>query len=280
MTLIGCDYLQELREKNTAKSQTPVARVRDKVLYKKDLRGLVPNHTSEEDSTNIVNRYIEQWATKQLMLAIAEENTDLDEAEVTRRIEDYKYDLLVYAYEKKFVEENLDTVVTKAQIEAYYQENQANFELRQNIVKGLIVEMPNEARKINNIKRWMSQKVTAKNLDNIRERVYQEGGTHHLIDSAWIDFEDLIADTPFIFELTNRIRAVKSKQLMETSDSLNTYLLRVLEYKLSSDISPISFVEDQIRDIIINKRKIELRKKHEFEVVSEAKKNEEYEVFK
>ncbi|MGB0525471.1 MAG: peptidyl-prolyl cis-trans isomerase [Flammeovirgaceae bacterium] len=280
IVLCGCDYLQSLREKNEAKNQVPVARVYDKTLYQKDLKGLVPYHTSPEDSANMVNRYVDQWAKKQLMLTVAEKNTDLDEAEVTKRVEDYKYDLLVYAYEKKYIEEHLDTVVTAEQINDYYLANKDNFELRQNIVKGLFVRIPNDARKVKAVKRWMSRTPVQKSLDDIREYAYQFGGSHHLVDSVWIDFEDLIADTPFIEELTNRIQAVKSKQLLETSDSLHTYYLRVLEYKLTSEISPLSFVVEQIRDLIINKRKIELRRKHEKEIMSEAKKNQEYEIYK
>lgn len=280
MLLAGCDYLQELREKNQTKNQTPIARVYDKMLYKEDIKGLITNQTITEDSADIVNRYVDSWVKRQLLLHAAETNTTLDEAEVNRRVEEYRYDLLVYAYERRYIEEHLDTAVSAERIQSYYQENKDNFQLRQNIVKGVLVKVSSDARRLNGLKRWMSREPITKNLDDIKEYALQIGGLHHLTDTVWADFEDVIANTPFITELTNRIQAVKSKRLLETSDENYTYFLRVLDYKLSSDVSPLSFVEDQIRDIIVNKRKMELRRKHEKEIKLQAEKNKEYEVYK
>lgn len=278
--LSGCEYLQGLRNQNNTKDQKVIARVHDKILYEKDLKGITQGRLTSEDSANITSRFVDLWIKKQLMLHVAEENTEFDEEEINRRVEDYKYDLLVYAYEKNYIEGHLDTVVTEEQIQEYYLNNKDNFELRQNIVKGIFVKVPNGSRRMNSLKRWMSRGQLTKNLEDIREYAYGVGGSHHLTDSVWVDFEELIAHTPFMTELTNRMRAVKSNQLLETSDSLYTYYLRVLDFKLLSDTSPLGFVKDQIRDIIINKRKVELRKKHESEIWSKAEKNKEYEIFK
>jgi len=276
--LFSCDYLQSLREKD-APVEEPIARVYNKMLYPKDLKGIVPVRTNAEDSSNMVQRFVDAWVKKQMMQHVAEQNTDLDQAEITRRMEDYKYDLLVYAYEKQLIQQKLDTVVTKAQILEYYEENKANFELRQNIVKGFFLKVPKDARRVVVLKRWLANSDISKNIDEIREYAVNSSSSYHLGDSSWIDFDDLIINTPFTTELPNKIQTLRNQKFLETSDDTYLYFVRILEYKISSETSPLEFVKEQIADIILNKRRIELRKKHEDEILKQAKQDDNYEIF-
>ena len=277
--LWSCDYIKQFNKQEEVQQAAPIARVHDKKLYPDDLKGLVPENASKEDSTSRVERFVDAWIKKQLMMHVAEENTTLDEAEINRRIEDYKYDLLVYAYEKQFVAENLDTLVTGAQIEAYYEENKSNFELRQNIVKGVFLTVPKDARKVNALKKWMQANPVDKQLEKIKDYALSSATAYHINDSVWIEFDDLIINTPFVSELPNKIQTLKRQKFLETDDEDNYYFIRILSYKLDSDTSPIEFVQDQIKDIILNKRRMELRKAHEKSILEQAKNDNSYEVY-
>jgi predicted house-cleaning noncanonical NTP pyrophosphatase (MazG superfamily) len=54
----------------------------------------------------------------------------------------------------------------------------------------------------------------------------------------------------------------------------------VAKYRISDNISPLEFVRDDIRNIILNKRKVELAKRLEDEVYNKAVSEKEFEVFK
>jgi hypothetical protein len=278
--LAGCDYLSQLRKSGNADEAVavPVARVHDKFLYQSDLTGLVPPRTLAKDSAALVQRYVDSWIRKQLLMHEAAERINMDEAEINRRMEDYRYDLIVYAYEKQFLEENLDTAITEAQIKQYYDEHQGNFELRQNIVQACYVKVSNQAQRLGLLRQWMQ--AGRPQMEQIREYAYGFASNYHLQDTLWVDFDDLVLGTPFSEELENKkVATLKNSRFLETSDSAFHYMLRVIDYKLSSEISPLEFVREQIRDILINKRRVELRRDHERDILNRAEKNEDYEIF-
>ena len=72
---------------------------------------------------------------------------------------------------------------------------------------------------------------------------------------------------------------MKGKKSIQESDSLHVYLLKILKYKISDETSPLEFVRDRIKDIIINKRKVELIKTLEDGIYKQAEKNKDFEIF-
>jgi hypothetical protein len=56
--------------------------------------------------------------------------------------------------------------------------------------------------------------------------------------------------------------------------------LKVDRYRISDNVSPIEFVKDDIRNLILNKRKVDLAKQLEEEVYNEAKKDDDFEIYK
>ena len=56
----------------------------------------------------------------------------------------------------------------------------------------------------------------------------------------------------------DELNYIKSKQVKEWSDSTGTYFVRFIDHKVKSDISPIEFAKDEIKAILLNKRKLVL----------------------
>jgi len=80
--------------------------------------------------------------------------------------------------------------------------------------------------------------------------------------------------------LENKIQFLRTTRYAEETDSLYLYLLKIDEYKISEEISPLEFVRSDIRNIILNKRKVELAKSLENEVFQNAKENEDYKIYR
>ena len=101
---------------------------------------------------------------------------------------------------------------------------------------------------------------------------------YQLPDSSWLEFDKLTADSP-LAEIPNKIQFLRSYSYYETSDQNFLYFLKVDAYKISDNVSPIEFVEEDIKNIILNKRKVELAKKLEDEVYENGAKRKDFEVF-
>mgnify|MGYP006344363465 FL=1 len=118
-----------------------VARVGSYVLYERDLRSLIPLGTSKEDSIQMVQQYINSWAVQNLKQIQAEQELSSEEKDITAEIEEFKKTLLAYRYEKLYVEQRLDTLITEKECEDYYRENLHYFISSTPIFKARVIKI-------------------------------------------------------------------------------------------------------------------------------------------
>src|SRR6185436_4289804 len=112
----------------------------------------VSEGTSKEDSTVRIEAYVNSWIRKQLLIQEAARKIDINEADVERKILDYRFSLIAYEYQSYYVKQHLDTVISSDQIEQYYKNNIDNFILKQNIVQATFIKVPKTAPRTNKIK--------------------------------------------------------------------------------------------------------------------------------
>ena len=273
-TLLSCGLFDENKDANTK----PVARVHNVYLYQKDLLGITEGVKNPKDSTDIAQRYIDSWIKKQLLVHEAENNMDIDMNDIDKRVQEYKYQLLIYSHQRNFMEKNLDTLVTQDQIQAYYKENQRNFELKQNIIKGILLKVPKTATKLDELRGWLRSN-SEDASEQVKSYAYSFADMRTISDTTWIDFEEIIAGTPLVNN-PNRIQLLGKNKNLEVADEDFFYFLKILDYKIADQISPLVYLRNQIIDIILNKRKIDLQDRYEDEIINKAEKEKSIEIFK
>jgi hypothetical protein len=91
-------------------------------------------------------------------------------------------------------------------------------------------------------------------------------------------FDELVRNSP-IAEIPNKVQFLKTNPYYETEDDNYLYFLKVDEYRISDNVSPLEFVRDEISNIILNKRKVELAKKLEDEVYNNALEQNDFEIY-
>lgn len=279
LLLSGCDLIQFKKETATQDPQrVPVARVNRAFLYKDELAGIVPVGATKEDSTVRMEAYINSWIRKQLLLQEAARKIDINEAEVERKILDYRYSLIAYEYQAFYIKQNLDTAINAPEIEQYYKDNLDNFILKQNIVRATFIKVPKTAPRTNKIKDLIFS-TKEKDQDELKSYCLSFSTAYHLVDSTWMVFDELVKNSPLV-EIPNKIQFLKANPYYETSDDAYLYFLRVKEYRISDNISPLEFVRDDIRTIILNKRKVALAKQLEDEIYNTAILEKEFEIIK
>ena len=118
LTLLAC-------QNSNGNGDKAVATVYNKTLYQSDLQSVMYEGISANDSIVKAKAFIDNWIRRQLLIHQAESNIDKSELDFSRQIEDYRNSLIIYKYETLLIEQNLDTVVTDAEIAKYIEDNSA-----------------------------------------------------------------------------------------------------------------------------------------------------------
>jgi len=255
-----------------------VARASGVYLYRDELVGITPPGTAPEDSSARAEAYVNSWIRKQLLIQEAARKIDINEAEVERKILDYRFSIIAYEYQTFYVKQNLDTAIANEEIDRYYKDNIDNFILKQNIVKATFLKVPKNAPRTGKIKELIFSK-REKDIKELKSYCLSFSSAYHISDSSWMVFDELVQNSP-LTEIPNKIQFLKTRPFYETSDEGFLYFFKVDEYRISDNTSPLEFVKEDIRNIILNKRKVELAKQLEDEVYNYAVEKKEFEVFK
>lgn len=279
MSLSSCDLIKMKNDQSgSTEVRQPVARANDAFLYRDELIGITPPGTSPVDSAARTEAYVNSWVRKQLLIQEASRKIDINEAEVERKILDYRFSIIAYEYQTFYVKQNLNASIDDEEIDRYYKENIDNFILKQNIVKATFLKVPKNAPRTNKIKELIFSK-REKEIKELKSYCLSFSAAYHISDSTWMAFDELVQNSP-LTEIPNKIQFLKARPYYETSDEGFLYFFKVDEYRISDNTSPLEFVKEDIRNIILNKRKVELAKQLEDEVYNYAVEKNEFEIFK
>jgi len=238
---------------------------------------VVPEGTSKNDSLEITAAYINNWVRQELLLKRAEDNLEESNRDFSKRIEQYRNSLIIYAYESELVKQKLDTAVSMAEIEEYYQKNQSNFRLRENIVLASYVIINRNSPIAAKVKSLLLS-----NRDEDKEKLQtlcQENGVEYLInDGTWMSFAELDKKIPL--SVDDQDEFLRKNKYFEVKDSTTMYYIAISAYKSKESISALNFETENIRIILLNKRKATLLQHMEDDLISEAIKEKKYEIFK
>ena len=253
-----------------------VAECYNEKLYADELEGLVPHDASKLDSLAQVNAFIDSWIRRQLLVHQAELNLPPDGADLARRLQDYRNSLVIYAYETRLVEQYLDTVVDQEEIEVYYEEHKENFQLKSTMVKAAYVTLEANSKQEKEFKQLMSQRDTL-DLSQLNTLATRHATSSFLDVDAWVKLDDLLAKVPIeIYNSESFLR--KNKFVMFEKDNV-VYMVRFVDYLLESSVSPLELEADDIRNILLLKRKKELLSQMHEELYEQAVKEKVFVIY-
>lgn len=253
-----------------------VARVNDSYLYQDDIQDIVPRGTAAKDSLELVKKYIDNWVRETLVIQKAEANLSDVQKNVEKQLEDYRKSLITYTYEKELVKQKLDTTVTNEEIEQYYTANKSNFELKDNIIKVIYVKVNKKAPGLNKLEKWYKSDNT-KDREQLAGYCHQFAENFYLDDNSWLFFDDLLKEIPI--QTYNKELFLQNNRFVEVSDSVYNYYLNIKGFKIRNSLSPLSFEKDNIKNIILNKRKLQLVTKMKEDIYNDALNNQNIEIY-
>ncbi|WP_435413169.1 peptidyl-prolyl cis-trans isomerase [Psychroserpens mesophilus] len=262
----------------TTDDRVPVARVNESYLYEDDIKALVGEGVSKEDSTFVVNGFINRWATQLLLVDGAERNLSEEKQEnFEKLVEQYKKDLYTKAYLEALVKKSIDTVINDYEAQEVYEANKETFKLNEELVRFRYITLPNNAINEEEIK----EKFKRFNDEDKRflDSISVQFKSYSLNDSLWIQTSQIVNKIPAV-NSDNKKELLKKSNFIQLKDSLDLYLVQIKDVLFQNDTAPLDYVKPTIDQIIINKRKLELIKKLETDITKDAIKNKQFEIYK
>ena len=256
--------------------EKPIARAGAAYLYISDMSDVVPDHTGKADSAEIAGKYINNWIREQLLLQQAEKNLTEDKIKFDKMVEDYRKSLITYQYESELIKQKLDTLVSEDEISKYYDENKSNFELKDNIIKVIYVKVKKKAPKVEKVRGWYRSN-DPKDRESLSSYCYQYADNFYLDENAWLLFDDVLKEIPM--KLYDKEAFLQNNRIIETQDSAHYFFVNIKGFMMKKSASPLSFEKENIRSILVNKRKVELIKKMREDIYAEGVKNKTFEIY-
>ncbi|SHM43004.1 hypothetical protein SAMN04488057_101428 [Cyclobacterium lianum] len=274
--LASCD-LFSIKSEEEDPDNPLVASVGTANLYLADIDHISKEMATTLDSAELVNRYIQSWIKKQLVIREASKNLTLNEAEINRKLLDYRYALIAYEYEKNFVEQSLDREVTPAEIQAYYETNKENFALKEIIVRTNFIKLEKSLPQKRQLERLLAGNQDDQK-EELKEFAIRYANNYFIEDSTWIKFDDIIINTP-LSQNNNHVQLLRNEKLISVDDETYSYYFKILEYRLRDQVPPLEFVRDEISKIIVNKRRVEIAEKLKRDIYNNALENNEFTIY-
>lgn len=247
-----------------------------KSLTAGQLRQLIPESTPPEDSTQMAKSFIDNWVRQQVILNLAEKNLPDRMKQVEKQLEEYRNSLITYIYESELINQRLDTIVSDSEIEKYYNENPRNFELKDNILKTVYVKVKQEAPKLDKLRLWFRSS-SDKDRQLLNDYCYQFASDFRFDEENWMLFDELLKVVPI--KTYDQEHFLKNNRLIEINDSTHVYLIKILDFKIRESLSPLAYEKENVRALILNKRKLELIKQMERDAINKALAKKEVEMF-
>lgn len=257
-------------------SETELARVYDSYLYASNLEGLVPAGVSAADSLAICRNYVDNWIRNQLLLSHAEKNLTEAQKDFSRQLEDYRNSLIIYKYETELIRQSLDTVISDEEIEIYYEANQQNYRLNDNIVQVVFASVDVESPKRDRIKSLVMSELQ-EDRDSLEFYCLRYAEDYDIVDEGWVVFDEFLTRAPI--ETVNPEAYLSKNKFVELQTEEEFYYIHFLDFMLTESISPLELERNNIKSIILNMRKKKLIRAMKEEIQEQALENNDFEYY-
>lgn len=254
-----------------------VASVGKDKLRLSELRSVIPDGISPDDSARLAAQYINVWALDKVFLKVVQEQLSKSEKDVAKELEDYRTSLLKYRYEQLYVNERLDTTVSDDEISGYYERNPEKFILSRPAVKARFMSIPSDSPLLKPIKMKMCSSDAADVVD-ADSMAFSAAYKFETWDDDWIDA--IVLAREFGYESASVMSSVKPGWIERADTSGVSNIAYITRMVGVGGLAPLEFCSPVIRDMIISARKQELISFLERDLLNDARENGQFVIFK
>jgi hypothetical protein len=249
-------------------NRTPLVSIDGKTLYEDEVALILgTTEYAPEERDEVIQAWINTQMAFMLWDSLPKDRQNL----IDLRTFDYKASLILFELENIWIETRLDTVVSDAELEKYYQDNIQDFLLNDYIVKLLYLKVPALAPDIDIVKKMFVLNAPS-DTAKITQYANQYASSFYFNRENWISFEDFLKELPVDYIDVERFVTNKSKKVFEENGFF--FFINILDYRLKNTPSPFTYEKERIRSRIILNRKLELRQKAKTHFETKLKNND------
>jgi len=264
--LFFCSCKKDIKIQDSTLDE-PFVEVKGEFLYKKDIKNILPENLSKEDSITYINNYIKKWAVRILMYEKANKNIN-DDDEIEKLVSDYRKSLVIHRYQEKLIVQKIKSP-SESEMQEYYNANSEIFKLNQNLIMGLYMKVPKNAPKIDELRHWINNQNSI-NLEKIEKYSYKNAVSYEYFGDHWVGFDEVICNMPI--RQDENVNKLLSEKLIEREDNTYKYILHINKYKTIGSTEPFDFAKDKIKIILMNVNKTNYINQVEDELYNKAEK--------
>lgn len=268
----GCSKPTDKVEADGEKKKV-VAKLFDKEVYASDIHDVMSAAKGRKDSAQYVRSYLDKIALEKALLHKALGSGLVDMSDIEAKTSEFRNTLINLRYEKEYVKKNLDTILTKQQLKEYYERNKVSFVLNHEILRAYYVVVPASVPRLEKLKEIMASD-KPHDFEELKSLCLRYASTFSIDHSLWITVPPALKGNGAALH-----SAAGSKHILSVEKEDYLYLVRVFDYKFANQQSPVEYVEENIKQILLNKRKIELLGKLSVEALDDARQNNKIEIY-
>lgn len=257
------------------KGKTPLVQVGDNYLYMEDVMAVTPPGISEKDSAEMADRYIKNRIDDMLLYAKAEGNIP-DDAGINELVNSYRRELITHTYIEQIVSQEVENLIPDSEVEEYYNENKDAFLAVEPYIKGLYIKVPKTASGISQVRQWYKDG-SERSVDKIEKYGLRNAVDYEYFYDRWRSVNDFFLRLPT--DADKEKNNIGKNKNIELSDSAFYYFLHIEDYLGKGEILPLEYAGKDIREIIMNNKRVEFITKMKKDLYDEACDNNDIKYF-
>lgn len=248
--------------------ETAVAEAGGEVLTEQELFNMIDmSYVSGNDSLRIIDNYIKEWIANTVIYEEAQRSIP-NQGEIDSLVEVYRHALVVYGYESQLIKDHVVSRISKDQMIQFYHENALMFRLDEPIAKGVFLIVPSSAPDVQVLETLM-ESPSESNLDIIESLSVKNAAKFEFFNNHWLFLSDIQKKCPLMFDFD----ALSLGGMQVQRDSVYSAFLYLSELKKPGEMQPFEFVEDRIRSILTEQKKIEFLRDYRLNLYEDALKS-------
>jgi len=257
-------------------SNVDLARVNDDYLSQSDVEAILDSSSNSNDSTIIINNYINNWAANKLLIHRALINLpEGNQKNIQQLADNYRNESLINSYIDALIEKNMNLEVSKFELDSLYVTYKETFKLNEELFKIRFIYLPN----VNPDIKLFKSKIKRFNNDDLNylDSLSFQFDRYSFNDSVWRNKNEVFYQLPELKKVKNYM--LKKSNFIEIKDSLGLYLIIINDILKSKQYAPLDYVSETLKRMIINNRKLKFIDKLRKDITTDAIKNKRFEIY-
>jgi len=257
-------------------SNADLARVNDDYLSKSEVESVLSSSSNLNDSTIIINNYINNWAANKLLIHRALINLpEVNQKNIQQLADNYRNESLINSYIEALIEKNMNLAVSKIELDSLYETYKETFRLSEDLFKIRFIYLP----KVNPDIKLFKSKIKRFNNDDLKylDSLSFQFDRYSFNDSVWRNKNEVFYQLPELKKVKNYM--LKKSNFIEIKDSLGLYLINIKDVLKSNQYAPLDYVSETLKRMIINSRKLKFIDQLRKDITKDGIKNKRFEIY-